>query len=378
MRAEAPAEAAIQDVVGHFKEPAVPLKRLWRSQQIPHRLAVLNYLGAQADRDPQLLRAMAPVLLGAANVGDLQAKEASFGLLAKIQHPELLHLAMQQLRDTDPAARVLGLQYLPRVADSRLTPVVFPLLDDPDPRVVVMAASALRRWTGQDFGIRLSHALPQFVPIDGKEVGSADADAIKRGVERWKEWWAAHQSDYPTQANVKPKPRVSWRLATSDFALRDLNGKEVKLSQFKGKLVLLNFWDTVTPACATLATNLIEVQRRLADLVVVLGISLDTTAPERSHEHEHAHEHGGKPDVEPDLAQIREGLVRAVQSSGINYRVLIDPTGAIGRRFSAEELPTNLLIDAEGFVRRRFVGLRSADAFTAMLNEIDPSKVASH
>ncbi|MBI2925155.1 MAG: TlpA family protein disulfide reductase [Verrucomicrobia bacterium] len=373
---EAPAEAAIDDLVWHFKNPAVPLKRLWRSQQIPHRLAVLSYVQRHADKNPELLSDMEPVLIAAAQAGDLEGRAAALALLAKKPHPQLVRLAKLQLRDADPAVRVLGVQALQRAPAAGLVPVIFPLLDDPDPRVVVVADSALRRWTGHDSGLRLAHALPQFTPIDGQVVESADCEAIKRGVQRWKEWWPRHQADYPIQGERNSEHPVFWRLPTPDFALQDLRGKEVKLSGFKGRLVLLNFWDTTTVACLSFVTNLTELQRRSADRLVVLGISLDSTAAERSHEHEHAHEHGAHSPPKPDLGVTRAQLEQTVEQTGINYRVLLDETGALGRRFSAMELPTTVLLDAEGFVRRRFVGLRDVETLTAMLNEIDLSKTA--
>jgi len=56
-----------------------------------------------------------------------------------------------------------------------------------------------------------------------------------------------------------------------------------------------------------------------------------------------------------------------VKARGINYPVLVDPEGAVGRRFNGGELPTTVIIDAQGRLRRRFIGERSLDVFEAMI-----------
>jgi hypothetical protein len=60
----------------------------------------------------------------------------------------------------------------------------------------------------------------------------------------------------------------------------------------------------------------------------------------------------------------------AVTRLNTNYPMLVDSKGSIGLRFSIEDLPAYVLIDAEGTIRRRFVGFRSALALAAMVNEV--------
>ena len=49
--------------------------------------------------------------------------------------------------------------------------------------------------------------------------------------------------------------------------------------------------------------------------------------------------------------------------------MLLDSKGAVGLRFGAENLPTYVLIDAQGTVRRRFVGDRNKQVLDAMIDE---------
>jgi hypothetical protein len=56
-----------------------------------------------------------------------------------------------------------------------------------------------------------------------------------------------------------------------------------------------------------------------------------------------------------------------VKALGINYPVLLDPEAAVGRRFNGGQLPTTAIIDAQGRLRRRFIGERSLKVFEAMI-----------
>jgi len=69
------------------------------------------------------------------------------------------------------------------------------------------------------------------------------------------------------------------------------------------------------------------------------------------------------------LKRVREKIVRTVKARGINYTILLDEHNAVGGRFNGGELPTTVIVDAEGNVRRRFVGARSLPVFEAMIAE---------
>ena len=70
-------------------------------------------------------------------------------------------------------------------------------------------------------------------------------------------------------ANAKP---------ASDFTLPSLDGKPVKLSAFKGKVVLLNFWATWCGPCKAEIPGFVELQTKYQNDLVVLGLSVDDPA----------------------------------------------------------------------------------------------------
>ena len=71
---------------------------------------------------------------------------------------------------------------------------------------------------------------------------------------------------------------VAGSVAPLNFTLKDMNGVDVKLASFKGKVILFNFWATWCGPCRVEIPYLIELQRQYADDLVVLGVSIDDTA----------------------------------------------------------------------------------------------------
>jgi len=126
-----------------------------------------------------------------------------------------------------------------------------------------------------------------------------------------------------------------------DVAIKDLDGKDVRLEQFRGKVVLVNFWATWCGPCRIEMPWFIEFQEKYADKgFTVLGVAMDVE---------------GKEVVEPWLQQERfdvEGQQRA-----LNYPILIG-NDSIGQRFGGLiGLPTSLVISRDGHITMRFLGL---------------------
>lgn len=379
LRAEAPAQSLVDGLAARQAHPVVLLNRLWSTEKIPHRLAVLDYLQSHRASGNALRIEEVAILKDAARSGDLDAKDKALALLMARRHPELRSLALEQLRDVDPAVRALGLQQLARAGDRQLVTLVVPFLNDPDPRVVVAAGYALGRWTSNDFGFRLSLALPDF---KRESIANADTVAISQGVTRCMNWWKEHQSDFAAPLIDNPPASRSWRLSAPDFALQDLAGNQLRLSSLRGKTVLLSFWATTTTNAFSFLSDLVAVQRRNADRFAIVGVSLDGTplantegcGDEDEHSGNSEHSHGGAHATHVHTGHVHSQVEQFVQQHGITYPVLLDATGDIGRRFSALELPTNVIIDHDGNVRRRFVGLRSGAVVEAMLAEADETK----
>jgi thiol-disulfide isomerase/thioredoxin len=92
----------------------------------------------------------------------------------------------------------------------------------------------------------------------------ASHDAVPAGLEG--------EESAACMANAKP--------ANLDFTMKDLDGKDVSLSSFKGKVILLNFWATWCGPCKAEIPGFVELQNQYGkDGFVVVGYSVDDEAP---------------------------------------------------------------------------------------------------
>jgi len=103
-------------------------------------------------------------------------------------------------------------------------------------------------------------------------------------------------------------------------------------------------------------------------------VSLDYVPDEHGHlgGHETAEAHDDNDshaEEQPSLKEIRQKVARTAKAREINYTILLDEKNDAGGRFNGGELPTTVIVDAEGNVRRRFIGPRSLPVFEAMIAE---------
>jgi peroxiredoxin len=123
-----------------------------------------------------------------------------------------------------------------------------------------------------------------------------------------------------------------------DFALKDITGQTVKLSDYHGKVVLLNFWATWCEPCQEEIPWFIDFQQSLKDRnFAVLGVSMDDD---------------GWDSVKPFL-----------EHNKINYRVVIG-TEELSNKFGGiDALPTTFILDREGRIAAAHVGLVSKKTY---------------
>jgi len=380
LRSDAPAQDWVFDLIERSAKPARVLQTFWDTGKTVHRQQVVTYLKNRAESDALLVEELHGLLVEATRDADASVRERALGALANANHPDLLPLAQAQLRDVDPELRLFALLLLARLdAHTRsLTPVFVGLLDDADLRIVTAAEGALRRWTGVDFGVRGHQAVPQRDPQTGVEsLVPSQMAAIHDGVAQRKDWWNQREEEYSSTSTEPPSSLLAVKPAcflAADFTLHGLAGQKIRLSDFRGKTVLLNFWTTWCMPCLREMPDLVELQKRLADKLVILGVSLDGiphghdhAAAEQAGHYESEETHDAKSERKRVLAKVE----RVARSRGLNYPVLIDWEGKLGDRFNGGELPTNVLIDPQGCVRRRFIGPRSIPVWETMIAELE-------
>ena len=382
---DAPNPEAVSDMIEQATDRNAALLRTWNTGKIIQREVAINELKRLFPGNLPLPPALQSMLLAAALDPDMDVRELALAALLTRHDPALTALAVAQLADVDPQARLLGVSYLKHASPGVGVPWAVRLLDDPDLRVVGLSTKLLEHWSGETFGIKLAHTVLGENQETGLQEFSADGQAkTQAAVEKAKAWWLRHQSEYPpihpeiqAEANRAHPPVLA-----DDFQLRDLEGKRVQLSDYHGKVVLINFWTTWCTACVSEMPELIALQREHADNLAILGVSLDAVPDEDG-------EVGGEGSGQkldpndpkaavPILQKIRDKVIRTVKARGINYPVLLDEHNEVGGRFNGGALPTTVIVDAQGEVRRRFVGARSLPVFEAMIAESrQPVKVAS-
>ena len=107
-----------------------------------------------------------------------------------------------------------------------------------------------------------------------------------------------------------------------DWKLKNLEGKTVELSEFRGKVVILDFWATWCIPCRVEIPRFVELQKQYADKgPVVIGVSLDEQGP--------------------------EVVKKFVKQFGVNYPVVIG-NEKIADAYGIEGLPTTFVIDRHG------------------------------
>jgi cytochrome c biogenesis protein CcmG/thiol:disulfide interchange protein DsbE len=135
------------------------------------------------------------------------------------------------------------------------------------------------------------------------------------------------------------------RKPAPEFALKDGDGKPVRLSDYKGKVVLLDFWATWCGPCRIEIPWFTELERQKKDKgFAVLGVSMDDD---------------GWKAIKPFVAEMK-----------INYRVLLGDDQIAKDYGGLDALPTTFLIDRNGKIADVHVGLASRKDFEAGIDEL--------
>ncbi|MBW2057440.1 MAG: TlpA family protein disulfide reductase [Deltaproteobacteria bacterium] len=122
------------------------------------------------------------------------------------------------------------------------------------------------------------------------------------------------------------------KIRAPDFTLQDLDGTAVSLRDFRGKLVLLNFWASWCPPCRAEIPSMKKLQDRLKEEDFVL--------------------------LAVDLRESSERVRSFRDKEGLNFLVLLDTDGAVGIAYAVRSIPTTYLIDSKGYIIGAALGPR--------------------
>jgi peroxiredoxin len=127
--------------------------------------------------------------------------------------------------------------------------------------------------------------------------------------------------------------RPSRAQAAKDFSVPTPNGKTLRLADYRGKVVFLNFWATWCPPCREEMPAMERLYQRYKDKgFVVLAVSMDSE---------------GGPIVVP-----------FVKERGLTFPIGVDPKMALADRYGVRALPSSFLVDRKGNVAALALGPR--------------------
>jgi thiol-disulfide isomerase/thioredoxin len=166
-----------------------------------------------------------------------------------------------------------------------------------------------------------------------------------------------------------------------DFTAQDITGKMVKLSDFRGKVVLINFWASWCGLCKEEKPKLNAMAAEMAskDDFVVLALASDRSWPDALTAVLESLSPGAVPEGKPEMAKVSAAFRRALPD-GIPFKVLLDPPkgdeniGKITASWGITKVPESALIDRQGNIRAYFVNKRdwqSGVAETCLRSVID-------
>jgi cytochrome c biogenesis protein CcmG/thiol:disulfide interchange protein DsbE len=130
-----------------------------------------------------------------------------------------------------------------------------------------------------------------------------------------------------------------------DIMLPALSGGDFKLSEQRGKPVVLNFWATWCPPCRAELPELKSANERYASQVAIVGVN---------------------------QAEPAETVAQLAAELGITFPLPLDQRGDVSRAYGVRSLPTTFFIDRSGVIRQIHAGPLTEATLEQLLREIYP------
>jgi len=129
-----------------------------------------------------------------------------------------------------------------------------------------------------------------------------------------------------------------------DLMLQDLDGELIKLSDLRGRPVLLNFWTTWCGYCRAERSTLQQLHEQYGeDELAVLAVA---------------------------IGEDRTLLRSFVREQGLTYSILLDEDGRVSRSYKVRGIPASFFIDREGVIQAQHVGALAEEVLTAYLQKV--------
>jgi cytochrome c biogenesis protein CcmG, thiol:disulfide interchange protein DsbE len=125
---------------------------------------------------------------------------------------------------------------------------------------------------------------------------------------------------------------VCAQTAKPQFTLNNLDGKAVSLSDFGGKVVVIDFWATWCTACREAFPQLNKIKTDFGEKgVAVVGINLENMKPEK--------------------------IGQFAKKANLTYTILLDPSGSTAKSFGIKGVPSLVVVNKDGTIAKMFRGM---------------------
>lgn len=152
-----------------------------------------------------------------------------------------------------------------------------------------------------------------------------------------------NNSNSSNKTNIN-NPQSLTKEKAIDFKLKDLNGKEVSLSDFKGKKVLLNFWATWCPPCKAEMPDLENLYQENKDSdLVILAVN---------------------------IGEDKETVQSFINKNRYNFNVLLDTDQGVAIDYNIVSIPTSYFIDKEGNIVSKKVGAMTIEEMKSYVKQL--------
>ncbi|PLT32508.1 TlpA disulfide reductase family protein [Bacillus sp. V5-8f] len=131
-----------------------------------------------------------------------------------------------------------------------------------------------------------------------------------------------------------------------DFELQTLDGKQAKLSDYKGKKVLLNFWATWCPPCKEEMPAMEEFQKKAGSDIIILAVNIDP---------------------ENDVKAFAKEM-------GVTFPILLDSQQSkdpVNELYQVLSIPTSYFIDTNGVIADKFIGALSLKQMELTMDKVE-------
>lgn len=130
-----------------------------------------------------------------------------------------------------------------------------------------------------------------------------------------------------TPATNEP-PGIDVGFKAVDFELETIDGKKVKLSDYKGQKVMLNFWATWCPPCKAEMPDMEALHKEKGEEIKIVSVNID-----------------------PD-----NDVAGFVDEYGLTFPILLDKKEDVMKQYQIISIPTTFFIDENGVIKQKIIG----------------------